>query len=264
MLAADRGLVLRVFPLRETSAIVSVLGRSHGRLRLVGRGVRAPKSRAGASLESGNEVDFVFTLRPGRDLGNLREVTLVRPWIGALGRLEPMAVAWAALEILERVLPEGAPEEGILDEVLAFLAALQGSSDRAAAVLRFYGFELALLDRLGHAPELGACRLCAGPPSTGGELDAAEGIWVCSRCQPHSSRRLPLPPAAHELLLRLEADPEVAGLTSTTVEARRQVGRILHHLLALHLERYRYPRALGLLKKVDASVDTSPPEAEVE
>jgi hypothetical protein len=130
--------------LRETSVIVSLASRQHGKLRLVARGVRAPRSRAGASLEPGNEVDFVFTLQPGRDLGNLREAALIHPWVAGLGRLEPMAVAWAALEMLERIVPEGAPEDGLLDDVWGLFEALGRAPDRAGAVLLFYAFELKL------------------------------------------------------------------------------------------------------------------------
>jgi len=264
MLGRDRGLVLRVFPLRETSAIACILGREHGRLRLVARGVRAPRSRAGASLEPGNEIDFVFTLQPGRDLGNMREATLVHPWVAGLGRLEPMAVAWAALEMLERILPEGAPEEGLLDDVWGFFEALRRDSDRAGVVLLFYAFELRLLERLGHAPELGSCRACGGVSDGAGALDADEGTWVCARCRPPGPRLVTVPTSDRDLVLALMAAPwEAAGLP-THVETRRRIGRLLHLLLSKHVERYRYPRALGLLKKVDGEEDTSVPNAEVD
>lgn len=264
MLARDRGLVLRVYRLRETSAIVCVLARQHGRVRLVARGVRAPRSRAGASLEPGNEIDFVFTQLPGRDLGSLREATLVRPWVAGLGRLEHLAVGWAGLEILERILPEGAPEDGLLDDAWCFFEALGRAADRTGAVLLFYAFELRLLERLGHAPELLACRVCGNESSAAGVLDADEGLWACDRCRPPGPRLLHIDASERDLVLALTRSPwEAAGLASEPA-TRRKAGRILHLLLSTHVERYRYPRALALLKKVDGDGDTMAPEAEVE
>ncbi len=263
MIGQDRGLVLRVIPFGETSVIASLLCRAHGKLRLVARGVRAPRSRAGASLESGNEGEVVFDLRAGRDLGHLREVVLVRPWIGGLARLEPMAVAWAALEILERVLPEGAPEDGLLDAVWGYLAALHSTSDRAGALLLFYAFEVQLLDRLGHSPALETCRVCGTEPAGGGVIDPQDGSFACEACG-GSRRGLRVQAEVLRLLVRMQAMPWEVAMVPTSPETRRQTGRVLHHLLSDHLEKYRGPLALGLLKKVDGGRDIPSPELEVD
>ena len=263
MIAQDRGLVLRVIPLRETSVIASLLCRTHGKVRLVARGVRAPRSRAGSSLESGNEVEVVFDLRSGRDLGNLREAVLVRPWVGGLDRLEPMAVAWAAIEILERVLPDGAPEDGLLDASWCYFAALHSTSDRAGALLLFYAFELQLLERLGHFPALASCRICGNEPVGGGVIDPQDGSLACKDCG-GSRRGLCLEPEVLRLLLQMQSTPWEVAMVATSPETRRQAGRVLHQLLSYHLEKYRGPLALGLLKKVDNEKDISGADSEVE
>ena len=251
MLDADRGLVLRAIRLRETSTIVSILGRRHGKLRLVARGVRAPGSRVGASLESGNEVDFVFTLRPGRDLGNLREASLLRAWLGSLRRLEPLAVGWAALELLERVVPDGAPEDGLLGDTWCYLEALQAAPERSAAVLLFYAFELRLLERLGLRPGLDACRACGGGPAGTVMLDLGAASWVCTRCRPPGTPGLLLPEELVAMLRALQDHPWDAKDLRASARTRRSVGVVLHRLLGAHVERYRYPHALRLLRRTD-------------
>ncbi len=261
MLGRDRGLVLRILPLGETSLIVSVLAREHGRLRLVARGVRGPRGRAGASLEAGNEIDFVFSARPDRDLGTLREVVLVRPWLGGLRRLEAMAVGLAALELLEAGVPEGAAEEGLLDAAWSFLATLTRVRERASALMLFYAFELQLLARCGLAPELQACRACGGGPTAHVLLDALEASWICGRCAHPGAGPLGLrlPGAVVQVLQAMSLQPWEAGELETTLECRRLVGRTMHRLLTAHLERYHYPRAFAMLQKVD-SRDERPEE----
>src|SRR5262245_3984589 len=113
MIATDRGLVLRTYALRETSKIVCILGFEHGRLRFVAHGGRAARSRFGASLEPGNEIEVVYSLAPQRELGTLRETTLRRPWLAGTRQLETLATGWATLELLERLVPEGAGEPGL-------------------------------------------------------------------------------------------------------------------------------------------------------
>jgi len=257
MLGRDRGLVLRVLPLRETSLIVSVLARQHGKLRLVARGVRGPRGRAGASLEAGNEIDFVFSSSPVRELGMLREVVLVRPWVASQKHLEAMALGWAALELLELGVPEGAPEEGLLDDAWSFLEALLHVPERAGALLLFYSFELRLLVRFGLVPELETCRACGGAPTESVDLDPLESSWICGHCRGSKQQRggLRLEANVLQILQSMREQPWEVGTMETKAETRRAVGRTLHRLLVANVELYRYPRALALLKKVDGGSD---------
>src|SRR6266568_7773929 len=47
----DQGVVLRSIKLGETDRIVTILGKGHGKVRAVAKGVRKPGSRFGARLE---------------------------------------------------------------------------------------------------------------------------------------------------------------------------------------------------------------------
>jgi DNA repair protein RecO (recombination protein O) len=248
MIIADRGLILRTWPLRETSRIVAALLRESGKVRLVARGVRGPRSRIGANLEPGNEVELVFHLNPERELGQLRESTLVQPWLTRAARLDSMAVGWACLELLDRVVPEGAPGGSLLDLAWEVLKALEGCSRRQEAVLHFYAFELALLRELGHEPQLTACRLCGEPPSRAMWLDVEAAAWSCETCRTPGEQGMHLSPEAAAILALLwNASWRAEGLISEAAD-RRSVGLALHRLLTIHVEKYRYPRSLQLLK----------------
>ena len=252
MIDSDQALVLRTYKLGETSKIVALFGRRHGRLRLVARGVRGRGSRSGASLEIGNEVEIVFSQRPGSELGTLREASLSHAWLAGARRLENLGAGLAVVELLERLLPEGAAEPRLLDEALSCLAALAATGDRGAALLAFYAFELRLLQHLGLRPDLGGCGRCGRRDAPSYRLDLRAGSLTCAACGGPGPGRLVLPAEVVEVLGELErrAWADVGGV-ETSVAARRLVGLVLHRLLEAHLERYRYPRALQLLKKVD-------------
>jgi len=256
MIASDRGLVLRSYPLRETSKIVCILGFEHGRLRLVAQGSRAAHSRFGASLEPGNEIEIVYSLGPQRDLGTLREATLRRPWLAGTRALEPLAAGLATLELLERLIPEGAGEPGLASEAVATVAALRDTTGRAPALHIFYAFELRLLGRLGLRPALGACDSCGiAAGDRAGVVDLEAGAFRCGQCAANGPGRVSVSAEAAGLLAALAAlEPAQVAACDSTPRARRQVGICLHRLLASHLERYRYPRSLLLLKKVDVGI----------
>jgi DNA repair protein RecO (recombination protein O) len=261
MITTDRGLVLRVYALRETSAIVSVLGFEAARVRLVAHGARAPRSRLSACLAAGNEIDFVYSLAPGRELGTLRELGLRKAHLAGVDRLAVLGTGWAALELLDRLVPEGATEPGLGEETASLLHDLRRAPDRGTAVLLFYGFELRLLGRLGLRPCLGSCVACGRHAGeTGGSVDLGAGAFRCAPCggRPGAGRVL-VSATVGRLLAALESsEPPYAPLADSAARDRRGVGLCLHRLLATHLDRYRIPRALALLKKVDAAASPHP------
>jgi DNA repair protein RecO (recombination protein O) len=251
VIATDRGLVLRGYKLGDTSKIVCLLGARSGRLRLVAHGGR--KGRFGSSLEPGNEVDVVYSLRPGRDLGHLREAALRHSWLGGMHALEPLGTGLAVLELLDRLVPEGAGEPGLVEQAIETLAFLGRASDRAAALHLFYAFELGLLRRFGLGPDLDRCARCgATMPEGACQLDIRSGELRCRGCSSPAPGRMALTAAELSALRALDGTGREAALAlATRPRTRRAVGLALHRLLATHLERYRFPRSLLLLKKVD-------------
>lgn len=259
MIATDRGLVLRGHKLGETSKIVSLLGFAAGRLRLVAHGGRA--GRFAASLEPGNEVDVVYSLASGRELGTLREATLRHAWLGGSRALEPLGAGLAVLELLDRLVPEGAVEPGLAEEAIETLSTLGRGADRAASLHLFYAFELGLLGRFGLRPDLDRCARCGTGPVAGPcQLDVRAGELRCRPCAAPGPGRMALAGAEIEALRVLSRAHAVMAL-ATAPRTRRVVGLALHRMLEAHLEKYRFPRSLSLLKKVDKRASGGGPSA---
>src|SRR5262249_61193941 len=85
--------------------------------------------------------------------------------------------------LLDRVLPDGARDEGLYTDAVAALAAVTRATGRAAALGAFYGFELTLLARLGLRPDLTACTRCARPAGDApAVLDLRAGRLGCATC----------------------------------------------------------------------------------
>src|SRR5436190_11790806 len=76
MVERASGLVLRLYPLTETSLIVRWLTPDLGRLSTVAKGARRPKSPFRGKLDLFYLADFSFTRSRQSELHNLREVSL--------------------------------------------------------------------------------------------------------------------------------------------------------------------------------------------
>jgi len=141
---SQSGYVLHGRPYRETSLIVEAFTRDHGRVALMARGARRPKSALRGAL-----LPFqpLYVSWSGRS--ELRTLTRVE-WRGAYSPLKGPALicGFYLNELLLKLLPRDDPHErlfAVYEETLAGL----GNGVEHAPVLR--GFEMCLLRELGYA-----------------------------------------------------------------------------------------------------------------
>jgi DNA repair protein RecO (recombination protein O) len=138
------GFVLHSYPYRETSLVVETFTRDHGRVALMARGARRPKSTLRGVL-----LSFQPLLMSWSGRSELR--TLVRAeWRGSYASLKGQALicGFYLNELLLKMLPRDDPHEQLFAAYENTLAEL-GAGREQPAVLR--QFELCLLRELGYA-----------------------------------------------------------------------------------------------------------------
>ena len=143
----EAGFILHTRHYRETSLIVEILSRNHGRLALVARGALRPMSSIKSRL-----LGFQPLLLSWFGKGSLRTLHAAE-WQGGDLRLQGRALmcGFYLNELLLKLLPTDDPHERLYDRYAQTLAALAGGNE-AEPILR--RFELDLLSELGYAQTL--------------------------------------------------------------------------------------------------------------
>jgi DNA repair protein RecO (recombination protein O) len=143
----EAGYVLHTYPYKETSLIVELLARRFGRVALLARGARRPRSAMRGVLLSFQALRVSWSA--SAELGNL----ISAEWAGALLPLagRSLMCGFYLNELLLRLLPRDDPHEALFDFYGEALIRLSTAGD-AAVVLR--AFEKRLLAELGYAPIL--------------------------------------------------------------------------------------------------------------
>lgn len=142
----EPGYVLHTYPYKETSLIVEAFTRRFGRVALLARGARRPRSAMRGVLLSFHPLRLSWS--GSADLANLIDAEWAggTPLLGGRG----LMCGFYVNELLLRLLPRDDPHETLFD---AYAEALGGLAARdVPAVLR--GFEKRLLGELGYAPLL--------------------------------------------------------------------------------------------------------------
>ena len=211
--------VLHAYPYRETSLIVEALTAEHGRVALVARGARRPRSELRGILQAFQPLNLSWA-----GGGELR--TLLRAeWRGGL----PLVAGSALLcgfylnELLLKLLPREDPHPQLFRDYEAALTRLAAGHPQAP-ILR--EFEVRLLSELGYALPL------THEADTGRPVDPSARYYYAFDLGPRSTaaepgRRYPLVRGA-TLLALAQHDYSTADAAA---EAKRLMREVLDHYL---------------------------------
>jgi len=175
----DEGIILGTRKHGETSAILEVMTRCHGRHLGLVRGGRSRRRQP--VLQAGNLVELIWRARLDEHLGTFQAEAIE---LNA-ARLFDSAASVHGLAVLAahvRLLPERDPHERLYDTLRLVIAHLDDPQAAGELVVRF---EMALLDELGFGLDLSRCavtgahdRLAYVSPKSGRAVSrAAAGTW---------------------------------------------------------------------------------------
>jgi DNA repair protein RecO (recombination protein O) len=182
-LARTQAIVLRVRRMGETSKLVTLYTEDFGKVKVVAKGARKPKSKFGAGLELMTEIQVVFYLREDRELQTLSDCDVTRSHPRLLTALQRLSYGSAACELVDRATLEGEGANKRLFRCLGgVLAGLEEVSAPQSEALFWY-FQLRMAETLGYRPELGHCVSCLGGLEARSLwFSPAFGGGLCSRC----------------------------------------------------------------------------------
>jgi DNA repair protein RecO (recombination protein O) len=180
---ATSAIVLRAVSYGESDRVVTLLGRTTGRLSALARGARKSQRRFAGGLGLCSVGDISVRERSGAELLTLEsfDVTSSHPSFGT--DVARMAHAAYVAELVTKLCAPRQVELGVFDWLATFLDLLDGGG---ASAERLRVFELGLLGRLGFGPMVARCAVCGGERSGSGPVDYRwdpdRGGAVCGAC----------------------------------------------------------------------------------
>jgi DNA repair protein RecO (recombination protein O) len=212
--------VLHVWPYRETSLIVEAFTPDHGRVAMVARGAKRPRSELRGLLQAFQPLLLSW-------YGQAELKTLVRAeWRGGLPlpRGSALMCGFYLNELLLKLLAREDPHPQLYAAYERALTELAAGSEQATLLRRF---ELGLLAELGYAP------MFAREADTGAPLDPAVAYHYAFDQGP---RRAPAGGGTGGVAVRGSTLLALAEGRYPDAETAAQAKRLMRELLDHHLE----------------------------
>jgi len=167
----DDALLLRRIPYSETSLICHILTSGHGRITVMARGARRPRSIFRATLAP--LYDLRISWRPGRSgMGSLVDVMRGEQLVHEARMLDALEVIAVTNTLFQDGDPHGYAE---LHEALSLLAARQPDEGQCAALWL-------MLERAGWLGDLSHCWHCGRPVKESALMYWQHAHLVCGDC----------------------------------------------------------------------------------
>ena len=219
----ESAFVLHSYPYRETSLIVEAFCADHGRVALVARGAKRPRSELRGLLQA-----FQPLLLSWSGAGELKTLTKAE-WRGGLALPGGPALlcAFYLNELLLKLLPREDPHPALYADYETTLAALAAGGEQAPILRRF---ELRLLAEMGYALAL------THDSETGAPIDpAARYHYAFDR----GARQAPPAPGVRWPTVRGATLIALATSTFPNPETAADAKRLMREVLDHYLEQRR-------------------------
>ncbi len=227
-------IVLRHADWGEADRLLWLYTREMGKVRVIAKGLRKPRSRKAGHLEPFTRVSL--QLARGRDLWIVTQAESLDIYENLRGDLMRVGYASYVIELLDRFTYEEGENIALYRLICEALGHLDKEPDDPLAV-RYY--EVRLLDLVGFRPMLFNCAVCGNEIKPEDQyFSAALGGIVCPACAAKTPGLIPISVQALKYLRHFQRSSYLdARRAHPSGSIDREMEQIMQHYLTYLLER---------------------------
>lgn len=231
-----KGIVIREVNTGEADKILTVFSRNRGRISVLAKGARRPRSSNSAGSQLLSYCDYV--LFSGRDMYTMNSSEVLEPFYEIRNDLERLTYAAHLTDIVNDVIQENQPASKLLQLLLNSLHMLAKTDKPPELIARI--FELRCLAIMGYAPYVGSCIECGATPQEGYSFSFRKCGFICARdsCREADRFAVELSPGAARAIQYI-VQSRMEGLFSFGLSAGvlEELGRINRRYIRERLEK---------------------------
>ncbi len=166
----------------DSSSIAALYTKDYGKLSVIIKGARSPKSKIGTLVDPLNHIGIVIYKKDTRDLQILSSADIINHYPKLKEDLECLKFAYAVLELVKNLTVEHEHNLRLFRGIVRILSLMNASKENPKILfLRFFMF---FLTELGYEVQLDNCFSCGKSNLKGSQLsyNFENGIF-CEDCK---------------------------------------------------------------------------------
>jgi DNA repair protein RecO (recombination protein O) len=249
-------IVLKSLKFGDTSKIVTLYTKDYGKIKVIAKGIRKPKSRLAGTLETFFHIQIVFYKKLTTEIYLLSQAEIIKPFQKLTKDLSRYAFASGALELLDKLITGEEPNPKLFELTLDTLSFME-SCPQKSLEKSFWFYVLNLADILGYKPKFDRCISCNKViPDKFILFSPEKGGIVCQKCARQDQAYLRLSKDSAKSALKLQTIKSEFGsiglekLNSYNIpkEQLREISNVVLNLLDYHTGRGRNLKSLEFLE----------------
>lgn len=225
-------IVLRNMMFRETSMIVSMLTREKGKISVLAKGARLPKSQYGATLQPMSHIQAIYYYKPTRDLQTLSETSHLTVFNQVNEDLNHISIGFRMVELVHSLLQVDEENAQVFDLLLLSLQKLNRSEGWTQNIWPF--FQLRLAGILGFQPSVEREQVASISEEGGFLLLNSGTVLPLGEPVPHARKASRTALRAFAIFCRADIDDILR--MSMKIKVEHEVANLIDSYMRFHLE----------------------------
>jgi len=219
----------------DSSIIASLYSKDSGKMSVILKGGRSPKSKMGMMVDPLNHLEIVFYKKESRDVQILSGAEIISHFHHLKEDLEGLRYSYAVIELVKNLSPENEPNLKIFKGIVRILS-LFDSSNESPEIL-FGRFFLFFIEEVGYQMQLFKCTLCGKDELKNKILgyNYDRGL-LCENCKTENINNLEINPELFDYLLCLKTNKSIQSVDNYTI---KRANNFFENYLKFHINDFK-------------------------
>lgn len=228
----------------DSSLIVSLFTKDHGRFSAIAKGGRNPKSKLGMLLDPLNHVNIIFYNKQTRDVQLISSVDIINHYPKLKEDYELLKYGYSILELIKNLIPEHESHEKLFKGIIRIFELMNSKAE--PGVVLFGRFFLFFLSEIGYEMQISRCVNCGKANLSGDYLSYNFELGIlCGSCKEDFHESFKISAELFSYLLCLKNNKNPAGISNPVFN---QAIFLMEKFLKHHINDFRGIQSLHLFK----------------
>jgi DNA repair protein RecO (recombination protein O) len=165
----------------DSSSIASLFTENLGKISVIVKGARSPKSKYGKIVDPLNYLAVVFYKKESREIQLLSQADIVEHYPNIKNDLSKLGYAYGVVELVKNLLADREVNKKIFKGMVKILSRLNSGEEKSE--ITFGRFFMFLLKETGYEIQIDSCALCGKQKFDGDVFYNFEKGLICGECK---------------------------------------------------------------------------------